>query len=468
MFTLWLCDYQLQPIAVIETYESLIWTERYNKAGEFELVTTDVGSWINVIKNDYLGSNGQGVTNTIPYSYSLKKSDTDTVMCIEDFKITCDVEEGNKITITGRSFESRLDRLPVFPRFKWSSERSSKEGKIRTPYGMIKELFERYVLPYENEGAYRWLKFIDTTDSRLTDESLWSMRDFDFEGGTILDALEDICDTYGLGFNILPKTERHDYGTWVLHKVILEFRVYLGRNVSDNVIFSPRFDNFANSEFELSTRDMYTGYVVKLPNLKYLTNNESEWYTNGKTAHYSDSDVGSYIRHDTTTPGVSSVGRTGFIDLSGLTQQDWIDYDMANNLHDRDYLKSISPIVQQEYLQGVFNGNIDNYREEGRFLIEGSTQSGFFQQYAYDTIQTRWYQDSRVRFGFSGSAEITASNYIFGKDYTIGDIVMVENEFGIAGLTQITELVQSFDTQNGYVLLPTFSSFTPYLNNFVQ
>lgn len=47
--------------------------------------------------------------------------------------------------------------------------------------------------------------------------------------------------------------------------------------------------------------------------------------------------------------------------------------------------------------------------------------------------------------------------YIYGKDYTLGDIVHVENECGISLSARITEYVQTFD-ENGPSACPTFST----------
>ena len=46
----------------------------------------------------------------------------------------------------------------------------------------------------------------------------------------------------------------------------------------------------------------------------------------------------------------------------------------------------------------------------------------------------------------------------FRKDYFVGDVVQIENEFGIKGTTRIIECAISDDNQNGYQLVPTFES----------
>ena len=48
-------------------------------------------------------------------------------------------------------------------------------------------------------------------------------------------------------------------------------------------------------------------------------------------------------------------------------------------------------------------------------------------------------------------------NYIYQKDYFIGDIVQVENEFGHYGLAYVSEVVASCDESGSYIY-PTFKS----------
>ena len=46
-------DTDLEAIAVIDTYTSLIWTDRYYKAGDFELCLPASKEIFDVIKHDY-------------------------------------------------------------------------------------------------------------------------------------------------------------------------------------------------------------------------------------------------------------------------------------------------------------------------------------------------------------------------------------------------------------------------------
>lgn len=74
---------------LIEGYDSLIWTERYRPAGEFELKTA-------IIQQTMLD---------LPLGSLVSLLDTKEMMWVEDHKIETDNSGAQTLTVTGRSFE---------------------------------------------------------------------------------------------------------------------------------------------------------------------------------------------------------------------------------------------------------------------------------------------------------------------------------------------------------------------------
>lgn len=91
-------DTSLNNVAVLDTFESLIWTERYSAHGDFELYTGVDETILKNVKEDF-------------YVW-LKESEQ--TMIIEDLQVETDIENGNYVTITGRSLESILDRRIIW------------------------------------------------------------------------------------------------------------------------------------------------------------------------------------------------------------------------------------------------------------------------------------------------------------------------------------------------------------------
>jgi hypothetical protein len=87
-------DAQFQPDDPIEKYESLIWTERYGPAGDFELVSSDISTCLKLMPLESYVSIRE---STVP-------------MIVESHKIVKQKNGSPKIEIRGRSFESVLER----------------------------------------------------------------------------------------------------------------------------------------------------------------------------------------------------------------------------------------------------------------------------------------------------------------------------------------------------------------------
>ena len=57
---------------------------------------------------------------------------------------------------------------------------------------------------------------------------------------------------------------------------------------------------------------------------------------------------------------------------------------------------------------------------------------------------------------FAGTVEPDI-NYKYKKDYNLGDIVKIINEYGLSAKARITEVIESWD-ESGYTCIPTFDT----------
>lgn len=91
---LWTLDGNFQPTKMVENYSSLIWTERYSSAGDFTLQTSEVASMMSLL----------------PLETCLTLRESTVPMIVETHKIEKPKNEAPVLTITGRSFETVLER----------------------------------------------------------------------------------------------------------------------------------------------------------------------------------------------------------------------------------------------------------------------------------------------------------------------------------------------------------------------
>lgn len=208
----YLLNKSFQKIGVIDNYESVIWTTRFQDVGEFEL---------------YLPSNDPNQFQTGQF---LLRNDNDSIMIIEHIYFTTDEEKGDYCTVTGKSLEKILSQRIVWDKTEM--------------YGRIEECIYRLV--DENiinaDNSLRNISNIKCAKSK----GLTTIGKFTFNGESLLDVIVELCSAYNFGFKITTN---------------LTFEIYVGTDRSYNqtlnpyVIFSPNFDNLSQSTYENDISD---------------------------------------------------------------------------------------------------------------------------------------------------------------------------------------------------------------------
>lgn len=87
-------DTNYQPLNLVENFESLIWTERYTQAGDFELKSSNI--------NEIVG--------LMPLESCVTLRNSTVPMVVESYKLENPKNERPTITVSGRSFETVLER----------------------------------------------------------------------------------------------------------------------------------------------------------------------------------------------------------------------------------------------------------------------------------------------------------------------------------------------------------------------
>lgn len=203
------------PIAIIDTYQSLIWTDRYWECGDFELCTSATNDIFGCIRQDYY----------------LQTRDSEHVMIVEELRIDSDPEEGNTLIVSGRSVESILGRRIVWGRIILS-------GNLQNA---IKTLLNECVIsPIDTDRKIDDFIFEESTDPAITELTIEAQ----YTGDNVYELLIKICKDLGIGFKIFLNEERQ-----------FVFKLYSGSDRSYDqtenpyVVFSPKFENLVNSKY---------------------------------------------------------------------------------------------------------------------------------------------------------------------------------------------------------------------------
>lgn len=334
---------KFENIGVIED-ANVIWTNRYYDVGDFEIYVGVTKKYLELLKSGN-------------YVYRL---DDDSVGIIEDIKITYDNEGSEYLTVTGRFSESILER-----RIVWIQTQLA--GTMEN--GLRKLITDNIINP---SIAARKIDIIKLgTAKGYTDEL-----NAQYTGDNILEIHKKVCIANQTGFRF--KFSGSDFS----HELYKGADRSYNQSQNPYVVFSDKYDNLLNSEYELNTSNTKNVALVA---------GEGE----GKSRK------------------TAVVGNA-----TGLERYEiFVD---ARNLSTNG-----EELTTTEYNNAL--------KEKGLENIVTITQA------------------------FSGEVDLE-QNYIYKKDFFLGDIVSIENsKWGIFINSRIIEITESED-ESGYKITPTFGS----------
>ncbi len=225
---IYLMDATPKRTVVLDTFVSHIWVDRYDEHGDFELHV------VASIDNIMLFQNA---------SY-LSIDESDHVMKIESIKLDSDVENGDTLSIQGRSLE-----VILFYRIVW--DQTLLNGNLQTEiHRLLNENAIASANPSRNIANLQLQVSVDPAITGLTVKSQYT-------GDYLYDVISSICKAANIGFKITLDSANH-----------FVFLLYAGLDRSydqtDNeyVVFSPNFENLISSNYVISDINLKTVALV--------------------------------------------------------------------------------------------------------------------------------------------------------------------------------------------------------------
>ena len=330
-----------ETISIIDSYESVIWTDRYIGYGDFEIYAPFSFDLLNKVKQDYY----------------LTILDSEHVMIIESVEILSDTDKGNRLKITGKSLESILNR-----RIMWSKAKYT--GSLQDAIKSI--LTNSIISPSIEDRKISNFIFEESNDERIT---ALTIEDEFTEEQNIYDIIVGLCERNYLGYKITLNSSNQ-----------FVFKLYMGEDRSYDqltnpyVVFSPNYENIINSNYIDSTE--------KMKNITLVIGEQSSI---------------------TVGSGTGLARREIYTDGMGVNPQEVGDYNES--------LKRLGTYTLQD------NSRVKNFEGE------------------VDAIRM----------------------FVYGKDFFIGDVVQISNEYGIEGSARVMEFIKS-DDASGSKAYPTFQA----------
>lgn len=202
----------LELIGIVDFYNSIIWTPRYNDVGDFELYLEATPDTINLLQKDnYIGRN-----------------DDDMLCIIEKVQTVTDVENGQHLLVSGRDLKSLLSR-----RIVW--EQTTVRGTVEAAIHQL--INENIINPTIHERRINNFTLAETKGFSETIE-------MQITGKNLLETIVEICGSYEYGFKVTLNDEKQ-----------FVFSLYKGvdrsyqQSENPYVVFSPNFDNVKTVEY---------------------------------------------------------------------------------------------------------------------------------------------------------------------------------------------------------------------------
>lgn len=213
-----------ESVYILDSFKSMIWTDRYNEYGDFEIYLTL--------------TNNSDILKYLKEDYYLWLKESDHCMIIEDLAIDSDTEDGDHLIVTGRSLESILER-----RIIWGQKVLT--GNLQDAIETL--LNESIISPSITERKIDNFIFEPSADPRVTELII----DAQFTGNNLYDVIKKLCQSNNLGFKIVL----NDNNQFVFSLYAGADRSY-NQNANPWVVFSPGFENIINSNFFTSKANL--------------------------------------------------------------------------------------------------------------------------------------------------------------------------------------------------------------------
>lgn len=419
----------LELIGIIDAYKSLIWANRYWTVGDCELYVVATTENLSILqKGNYL-----------------IRTSSEMVCQIKKIELDTDAEQGNYLIVTGYDVKQWLDQRVV-----WST--MNADGNAET---FIRNMVDKAL---GNAGLYA-RQIVNLNGTRIfylgNAAGFTEVITEQVSYKNIGEKVRDYCRKYGWGYKV------------VLSNNCFWFQLYKGTDRTSSVIFSDAYENLATTKYVEDDTHMGNVALVGGEGQGAARSRNVSGYAEGVDRYevYVDAkDISKTITWGDLTALYPTTDSGGQGYISGSASTGWtysmnyiniqiVDSDQLTNL------KATYPDGQEITIGG--NDYYQIYNEVIADLPSNTLEDSDdvkLRDVVYSVyLLTRGYE-KLAEFGavtsFEGTVEPNTT-FIYNRDYFLGDLVTIQNEFGITVEARITEVVEVND-DSGYSVEPKF------------
>lgn len=301
---------------------------------------------------------------------------------------------GDTFTITGRDLSSILERRHIYEQIDVKQNEEDEDTPVQDVIERI--LNENVINPANPKRKIPGFVFKRSTDPRITKLMMGKAQ---YLGEVVLDTIIKICQEYEIGFRVLP-----------INNGGYEFSLYAGtdrsyeQDVNPWVTFSDSYENIGK-----------TGFTENIKNYRNAMLVHYEREAKGRIVDAQGEPTGSYVDEKTVIEESIYEGS----EPSGLDRfETWMSSSKSDKHEDG------SAMEEEEFREIL--------REQGREELS---------DYQIDTVFTGKIDDNK--------------QFNYGRDFTLGDIVQMENKYGLQQAVRVAEIVRTHDSTGDHTT-PSF------------
>ena len=432
MIDIYVLNQNLETIAIIDNYKSLIWANRYNSVGDCELYIDATTETLNVLKRG---------------NY-LVRLDDDMICQIKKVQLDTNAEDGNYLIINGYDCKRFLDQRVI-----WGT---------RNCDGNVEDFIRLFVNQAVGDPTLSARQLRKANGQRLFylgyKANFTEVIQEQVSYANVGEKVRDYCSKYEWGYKV------------ILSDGALYFSLYKGTDRSNEVIFSNEFENIVTTTYiEDDTNIGNVALVAGEGQGSERTRNVSG-YAEGLDRYeiYVDArDVSKTITWGELTE-LYPVRPSGVGSIQKVTNPDGTFY----YVYEMDYI-DIAIVDDNQYTElvakfpngtrRVVDGNV-YYRVYSVAIADlpsNSVEDSMpveLRDIVYAVYLLNRGYEKLAEFGkitsFEGTIEPNTT-FIYKEDYFLGDLVTVKNEYGISVEARIVEVVEVND-DTGYTVEPKF------------
>lgn len=429
---IYVLDGNLQQVGIVDVYKSLIWAKRYWAPGDCELYLPATTESLDLLRIDRY----------------LVRLDDDMVCQIKRIQLDTDPENGNYLIVTGYDVKRLLHT-----RIIWNT--AYIDGNVELAIrSMVNDALcdsSTYL------GQLRLLKKTNGTQlmqlGRLAGVLFDSTRQISYKNLGV--TVEDFCREFKCGYRVTLSAE------------MLNFELFLGRDLRDSIRFSSEYENLVATQYVTDASNLGNVALVagsgegpariKQTYGSFTGSARYEIFVDAK-------DVSKAVTWEELTkeyPPIESGGQ-GYIDDTGGELSPYVYRMRQINIQiytpqQLALLRMLYPDGQlitvdgTEYYQ-IYDATIASLQTE----TPDSGEEELWSDSVYQTMLLGLGAQKVSEYGATTSFDGTISpngSFVYKVDFDIGDIVTIESEYGIVVAARITEVVEVDDDSGNKIEL---------------